>query len=114
MDYIGTIEQDKGLGQEKQIIIYGAGKVGRHTLEVLEKTDQKEKIVCFCDNDKSMEEKYIEGIPVYGVEKVCTVYPYGTYLIASMFVRQMVESLLQYGIEKIHIIRETLMEEEDF
>ncbi len=114
MNYIGTIEQDKKLEQESQIIIYGAGKVGRHTLEVLEKTGQKEKVMCFCDNSKSMAGKSIEGIPVYDVAKSCTAYPCGAYLVASMFVRQMVESLLQYGIEKIHIIRESPEEEGGF
>ena len=34
MEYIGTIEHDHGLENEEQIIIYGAGKVGRHTLEI--------------------------------------------------------------------------------
>ena len=37
MNYIGTIEQDDELEQEDQLIIYGAGKVSRHTLEVLQK-----------------------------------------------------------------------------
>ncbi len=107
MKYIGTIEGDKGLEKEVQIIIYGAGKVGRHTLEVLEKAGMRKKIVCFCDNGKGMQGKMIEGIPVRKIDEACTLYPQGAWLVASMFVRQMVESLLQYGIEKIHIIRES-------
>lgn len=110
MDYIGTIEKDSRLERTDQIIIYGAGKVGRHVLEILKKTGQREQIVCFCDNGKDMEGKTIEGIPIQNVRETCALHPQGTYLVASMFVRQMVESLLQYGIERIHIIRESSTE----
>lgn len=107
MNYIGTIEQDDELEQEDQIIIYGAGKVGRHTLEVLQKAGWQKKVVCFCDNNRNMAGKMLDGVPVSGVRETCARYPQGTYLVASMCVRQMVESLMRYGIEKIHIIRES-------
>lgn len=110
MDYIGTIEKDHKLESADQIVIYGAGKVGRYTLKVLQKAGRREQIVCFCDNSKDMEGRTIEEIPVQNVKETCVLYPQGTYLVASMFVRQMVESLLQYGIEKIHIIRESPVE----
>lgn len=110
MEYIGTIEGDKELGKESQIVIYGAGKVGRHALEILQKAGWQEKIVCFCDNNKDMAGKRIEGIPVCGIQEGCARYPQAAYLVASMCVRQMVESLLQHGIEKIHIIRESTAE----
>lgn len=110
MDYIGTIERDTRLTREDSIIIYGAGKVGKHTLKVLEEAGRKGNVRCFCDNGKNMAGKTMEGISVCKVEEACTRYPQGTYLVSSIFVRQMVESLLQYGIEKIHIIRESPIE----
>ena len=110
MDYIGTIEQDHGLEKESQIVIYGAGKVGRHALEALQKAGWKKKVMCFCDNNKEMYGKQIEGVPVCGIQEGCGRYPQAAYLVASMSVRQMVESLLGNGIEKIHIIRESTEE----
>ena len=107
MESIGTIEHDHGLENEEQIIIYGAGKVGRHTLEVFRRAGWEKKVMCFCDGNKDMDGKFIDGVIVRSVEASCTMYPAGTYLVASMCVRQMVETLLRYGIEKIHIIRES-------
>lgn len=107
MEYIGTIEHDRGLEREEQIIIYGAGKVGRHSLGVLQKAGQGNQVMCFCESSKDKVGKIIDGVLVRTVEESCTMYPRGTYLVASMCVRQMVETLLQYGIEKIHIIRES-------
>lgn len=108
VNYIGTIENDRGLIDQEQIIIYGGGKVGRHALEVLCERGLRNNVVCFCDNDPRLFGKKVEGICVFPVEDVCRYkYPKGTYLVASMCVRQMVESLMQYGIEDIHIIRES-------
>ena len=110
MEYIGTIEHDYGLEKEDQIIIYGAGKVGKHTLEVLQKAGRKAKVMCFCDGNRDMAGTEIDGVVVRTVEESCVMYPMAAFLVASMCVRQMVESLLQHGIEKIHIIRESSAE----
>lgn len=108
LNYIGTIENDRRIIDAKQIIIYGGGKVGRHALEVLCERGVRDRVVCFCDNNPNLLGKEVEGIPVFSVSDVCcSKYPQGTYLVASMCVRQMVESLMQYGIEDIHIIRES-------
>lgn len=109
MEYIGTVECDYGLEKEEQIIIYGAGKVGRHALEVLKRAGWQNKVACFCDSNKDMAGKAIDGVAIRGIEEAYAMYPTGTYLVASMCVRQMVETLLRYGIEneKIHIIRES-------
>lgn len=107
MEYIGTIECDLGLEQVEQIIIYGAGKVGRHTLEVLQKEGLGNKVMCFCESGSVQTGRTVDGVIVCAVEEACAMYPQGTYLVASMCVRQMVETLMQYGIEKLHIIRES-------
>lgn len=106
MNYIGTIEDDK-LTTQEQLVIYGAGKVGRHVLEILSERGLREKVACFCDNSPKLRGAEIDGIRVYCAEEACGRYPEGTYLVASVCVRRMVESLLQYGIEDIHIIRES-------
>lgn len=107
MEYIGVIEQDFLLEKTEQIIIYGAGKVGKHTMHYLKEHGMGGKILCFIDNNPDMKGTYIEGIPVFDISQAVAEYPQGTYLVASMAVRQMAESLLQRGIEQIHIIRES-------
>lgn len=106
MKYIGTIHNDHKLEDAEQIIIYGAGKVGREVWDFLRANGWKEHVVCFCDNHPGMQGGMVEGLPVLGLSEASGRYPEGTYLIASLCVRQMLESLLQYGIEEIHIIRE--------
>lgn len=107
MEYIGTIEHDFGLAEEEQIILYGAGKVGRHTLDVLRKTGLGNQVMCFCESGSVQMGRTVDGVIVRAVEETCAMYPKATYLVASMCVRQMVETLMQYGIEKLHIIRES-------
>lgn len=106
MKYIGTIQNDHILGDAEQIVIYGAGKVGREVWDFMRAKGWKEHAVCFCDNNPEMQGGMVEGLLVFGLSEACVRYPKGTYLIASLCVRQMMESLLQYGIEDIHIIRE--------
>ncbi len=106
-NYIGRIEEDQRLKDSNEIIIYGAGKVGRHVLEYLKKNGMEKKITCFCDNNSGMQGTDVQGIPVLPLGKATRDCQEGTYLVASMCVRQMVESLLQYGIEDVHIIRES-------
>ena len=105
--YIGVMEQDDRLKEEKDIIIYGAGKVGRHALEVLREKGLGDRVKCFCDRNPALYGGEAGGVPVCLLSEAYVKYPEGSYLIASMSVRQMMENLLQYGIGKIHIIRES-------
>lgn len=107
VNYIGTIEGDRGLGEAKQIVIYGAGKVGRESWKSLKERGLQERVACFCDNNEGVQGKELQGLPVLSLPEACRRYPQGTYLVASLCVRQMLESLLIYGIEEIHIIRES-------
>lgn len=106
MRYIGTVQNDSKLEDAEQIVIYGAGKVGKEVWEFLKSRNLQKQVVCFCDNAPLMQGETLEGLPVLSLSAACSQYPGGTYLIASLCVRQMLESLLQYGIEEIHIIRE--------
>ena len=106
ISYIGTVEKDDRLAYAEQIIIFGAGKVGKETLEFLKDRGWLERAVCFCDNSPEMQGTEVQGIPVFSPGEACRMYPEGTYLIASLCVRQMAESLRCHGIEDIHIIRE--------
>ena len=106
MDYIGVVEKDLALKNAEHIIIYGAGNVGKQTMHYLKDNGMGEKIRCFIDNNSNIWGTYIEDIAVMGISEAIYRYPKGIYLVASMSVRQMVESLLWSGAEHIHIIRE--------
>ncbi len=107
MKYIGTIERDNELKGASQIVIYGAGKVGKEVLGFLKENGWLGRVSCFCDNDNRMWGSSVEGVLVISLLEATGRYPQGTYLIASLCVRQMLESLLGYGIEDIHVIRES-------
>lgn len=106
ISYIGTVRNDYKIGDAEKIVIYGAGKVGKEVWEFLQMKGWQEKAVCFCDNSPEMQGKEVQGLPVLSLPEACSKCPDGTYLIASLCVRQMAERLLQNGIEDIHIIRE--------
>lgn len=106
MEYIGVIEKDFILKEAEYIIIYGAGNVGKQVMHYLKDNGMGDKIRCFIDNNLKMQGIDIESIPVVSISEAIDSYPQGIYLVASMSVRQMVESLLQLGAERIHIIRE--------
>lgn len=107
MDYIGTIEQDKKILDEKEIIIYGAGKVGKHCCEVLSLKGRADSVKGFCDGNAAIVGGILMDKNIYSVEEAVRLHPNAVYLVASMCVRQMTEKLMACGINKIHIIRES-------
>lgn len=107
IEYIGVIEKDDKIADADQIVIYGAGKVGRHTLEILDKEGFSEKVCAIIDNNPTLVGKNINGIEICTVDTATRRYSEAIYLVASMSVQQMVESLLGNRISHIHIIRES-------
>ena len=107
MDYIGTIEQDEKIFCEKEIIIYGAGKVGKHWCELLNYKGCNDSVKGFCDSNAKIVGQKLFDKTIYSIEEVVKIYPDAVYLVASMCVRQMTETLKSFGIDKIHIIRES-------
>lgn len=105
MEFIGKIEDDDKLLQEDQIVIYGAGNIGKKLVIVLEKKGYRKKIVAFCDGNQQIWGKEENGILVISLEEAVRRYPEAAYLIGSCCVRQMAEALIEAGISKIHITR---------
>lgn len=107
MEYIGVIEDDAKILSEKQVIIFGAGKVGKHCYEVFERKGCTDIVAGFCDNNNGIVGQQLFEKNIFNVDKAVKEYPDAYYLVASICVRQMVVKLKEYGIEKIHIIRES-------
>lgn len=107
MEYIGTIEEDYISADIKQILIYGAGKVGRHAFDNLCQRGYGTSVIGFCDNNRMLIGKTLYDRPIFSLDVASQKYPDATYFVASMCVRQMIDSLKAAGIGKIHIIRES-------
>lgn len=105
MEFIGKIEDDNKLLTEEQIIIYGAGTIGKRLVKVLDEKGYRKKIAAFCDSDRQKWGKKEEGIQVISLEEAAEKYPDAAYLVGSCCVRQIAETLIEAGINKIHITR---------
>ena len=105
MKYIGNILYDEKLSCEtKKLIIFGAGVYGRRILRYLDINGIKHHVICFCDSDRTMDGKYIDGIPVRYEEDVCRKYLDADYLISGKYMKEMYQALKEKSIEKIHIL----------
>jgi NADH/NAD ratio-sensing transcriptional regulator Rex len=105
MEFIGKIEDDLTLLDEKSIVIYGAGKVGKATYDYLEQKNGATAVKAFCDG--KLAGKTYKGVPIVTVDVACHKYTDTVFVVASMSVRQMTEILQSYNIKRIHIIRES-------
>jgi len=105
MEFIGKAEDDMLLEGEGQIIIYGAGQTGKRAFEILKQKGLETKIVAFCDRNETLYDKKLYGILILSVAEACRQYPEAAFIVAGMCVRQMVENLQKYEVQKIHIIR---------
>ena len=74
-------------GRERNpvLVIFGAGKEGERTLDILKHTKYKRDIYGFCDNNKKLTEEATTryGLPVYSVYDLLTQEKDVVFLIAS-------------------------------
>lgn len=106
MEYIGWLEDDNKLIDEDAVVIYGAGKYGKRAYSVMKEKGWENKIKAFCVSEESAAGGEIEGIRVVPVKIAAEKYKGACYLIASVAVREMIESLKVVGItENIHIVK---------
>lgn len=105
MVYIGNILYDeKLLCEKKNLIICGAGVNGQRILRYLEINGVKQRVICFCDSNKSLNGKHIEDVPVQYSEDVCKYYLDADYLISGRYVKEIYQALREKSIEKIHVL----------
>ena len=78
----------------KQFVIFGSGYYGKLALKEI----GAESIVCFIDNDKQKQGSEIDGIPIIGLEEYISTNIHYPVLVASTYIREMVEQLEKKGI----------------
>ena len=105
MDFIGKIEDDEKIKSEREIVIYGTGKMGKKLFEILQVNKQENHVKAYCDSNKEKWGTSVNGKEVLSLVEASKLYPDAAYLVGSCCVRQMVEELQKYNIQKIHIAR---------
>lgn len=73
----------KKLEQTQEIVLFGFSEVGKACYDLLIKSGFREKINCFCDNDKDKFEKDYRGCKVWAAKKICKQYPKAFWLITN-------------------------------
>lgn len=105
MEYIGNIDEDFILFDSNDIIIFGAGTLGKKVFDFLAGINKESRVRYFCDNNSKMWGKEWFGVLIKGFNDIKEEYPRATYVIASKYVRSISQQLYDTGIERVHIIK---------
>ena len=104
MEYIGNILYDEKLSDtDRRFVIFGSGMYGRKVLEYLTLNGMKDKLICFCDSDASLEGSDIEGIPVCYMKNALINYQDADYLVSGKCTKEIYHILRKEGFDRIHI-----------
>lgn len=100
---------EKKIFDAKQIVIYGAGKMGSTALKELQRRNMLNKVVCFCVTDASNQADQRDNIPVLPVNRAAIQYKDACYIISTNFrdYKDIESTLSNYGIEN-HVKIDTL------
>lgn len=97
---------DKACETTSGIVLYGAGSIGKKTLEVLKRHNILP--LCFTDEYKNKTIKYIDGVPVLSPEDAALRYGDTALFVVTVFNREFTsdykliqEKLLSIGIKNI-------------
>ncbi len=106
MEYIGKIEFDKKLCEDKEsIVIFGAGQGLKNILNRLDEMNLQDRIVCVCDNSCEKQGQEVYGLKVYNPEDVFQTHRSASYIVYNQFCIEICNQLIKEGINKIHLIR---------
>lgn len=106
MEYIGKLEDDKKLYQNKKgIVIFGAGKELCRLLGKMEESEIQDRILCICDNDPQRQGGKMAGIAVVSPEYAFIHYNEAVYIVYNRFCAEISRQLVKMGIKNIHLLR---------
>lgn len=106
MEYIGKIENDQKLCEDKEdIVIFGAGEGLKDLLTKLEAMQVRDRVICICDNSYEKQGQEISGLKVYEPEYVFHTYNNALYIVYNRFCIEICNQLVKAGIDKIHLVR---------
>lgn len=104
MEYIGNIELDEKL-HDKELVIYGTGKVAVGIYKFLKNNNLYSGIKCFCVSDtEKISNGELDNIKILKLSEAYLMFPEAEYLIGGKFVCQMLDELRNKGVEKIHLL----------
>lgn len=104
IEYIGRLKDDERLLRtDGKIAIFGAGVRGQRLYQELKVYGKGEAVICFIDNDKTKQGSSIEGRQIVSVEQSKDRKP-DIILVSSIWEKEIIEQLVQCGIESIHWI----------
>lgn len=66
-----------------QIILFGAGATGRHTLHKL--ISDGRNVVAFADNSSSKQGQHLEGIAIFGPDRCRELFPMASWVATAMY-----------------------------
>lgn len=94
------VTEMKALIADNDVVIFGAGKVGRFLAVRISSVDRK-RLVAYCDNAKDLQGKFCQGVPVLLPEEAARMYPNAVYIIAGKRDEQeMKEKLQENGLKE--------------
>lgn len=89
---------------ERELVIFGAVRVGEVAKMNLEGLYGFKNVVAFCDNDKDKQGKMLGGAPVISVEEACKSYSGAVYLVVAVYhFEEIKEQLLSLGVSEDNI-----------
>lgn len=78
--------KNKGIGQEKKVMLIGAGRAGQMIFrDIKGAKETNEKVYCFIDDNQNKWGRYIDNVPVFGGRD------------------RIMEAVNKFGIEKIYV-----------
>lgn len=102
--YIGKLKADKILLQEsRKIAVFGAGRKGEKIYQELKAYGKEKDILCFIDNNKEKQGKYLEEKQIIPVERLQELKP-EIILVNSIWEKEIIEQLICAGVDGIHWI----------
>ena len=106
MEYIGRIENDKIIFEDRdEIVIFGAGNDLEKLLVKLKTLGIKDRISCICDNNCAKQGTKVSGLEIVSPEQAFSNYADAHYIVYNRYCIEICEQLAKEHIEKVHLIR---------
>lgn len=106
MEYIGRIENDKKLLEDRNgIVIFGAGNDLEKFLDKFKTLGIRDRIICVCDNNCAKQGIEVLGLEIVSPEQAFFNYADAQYVVYNRYCVEICEQLAKEHIENVHLIR---------
>ena len=84
----------------EQVIIFGAGPIGRDTAELLKRNY---KVLFFCDNHTKLQGTTVDGIPVLSPAEISSINYDAIFICTTSAMDEVFNQLLDLGVKRSSI-----------